>query len=372
MSAESARRLGRLCAALALVALCTAGAAAQPQATAPPRARLSGDVVPVAYDLAVAPDLETMRTAGSETIEVDVRRPVDAIIVNARAIRVEEATIDGAAARTDAYPAVQQLRIRSAAPLAVGRHHVTLAFVSAIHTAGDPAGLFLNVGPEEGSLTTLFEPSTARSMFPCFDEPQFRARFTLHVRAPRRWTVVSNMALHEQRDAGADNVWNDFDPSPPMPAYALTLDAGNFVHVDGTSQGVAVRVFVRPGQEEHARTMLADAERILPFYERFFGVPFPLAKLDFVVGSGALQTAFEGWGAITFYSEPAPFGLQYYGGDAGRREAVEDPRARDGAPMDGRPRHDAVVARHVRVRRARAVRAARGDALRVSGTPNVA
>ena len=322
MSVENVRRVGRLWAALAVFAVCTAGAAAQPQSAPPPRARLSGDVVPVAYDLSVAPDLQTMRTAGIETIEVDVRRPVDAIVVNARATHVETAAIDGAAARTDAFPAVQQLRIRSSAPIAAGRHRVELAFVSQIQTAGDPAGLFLNIGPEEGSLTTLFEPSTARAMFPCFDEPRFRARFTLHVRAPRRWTVVSNMPLHEQRDAGTDGVWNDFDASPPMPAYALTLDAGTFVHVDGAALGVPMRVFVRPGQEDRARTMLADAERILPFYERFFGVPFPLAKLDFVVGSGALQSAFEGWGAITFYSEAGPFGLQYSGGDAGRREAV--------------------------------------------------
>jgi aminopeptidase N len=69
--------------------------------------------------------------------------------------------------------------------------------------------------------------------------------------------------------------------------------------------------------------VLANAERILPFYQAFFGVPFPLPKLDVVVSPGGLQSALEGWGAITFYSESAIFGNQFNGGEHGRRYAVE-------------------------------------------------
>jgi aminopeptidase N len=160
-------------------------------------------------------------------------------------------------------------------------------------------------------------------MFPCFDEPQFRARFTLHVAAPREWTVISNMPLRGQRDDGTELVWSDFEATPPMPAYALTLDGGSFVHVDGAAGGVPIRVFVRSGQEEQARQVLANAEQLLPFYERFFGVPFPLPKLDIVIKNGVLQSAFEGWGAITFYTENEIFGHQFNGGEHGRRYAVE-------------------------------------------------
>lgn len=293
-------------------------------ATASGTARLSGDVVPVAYDLSVALDIPASRLTGTETVEVDVRRPVEAIVLNAREVTVHDVTIDDRVATATTFADVDQLELRAASAIEPGRHRITLAFAAAIHGGGRPDGLFSSPSAAGATVTTAFEPSSARTMFPCFDEPEFRARFTLHVRAPREWTIVSNMPLRAQRDDGADFTWNDFEPTPPMPAYTLTLDGGTFVHVDGAAVGIPIRIFVRPGQEEHARRMLADAERLLPFYTSFFGTPFPLPKLDVVVSSGALQSAFEGWGAITFYSEFGPFGRQVGGGDAGRRFAVEE------------------------------------------------
>jgi aminopeptidase N len=313
------RRVKVLTSVVLALALGTSGASgAGPRAA--PIARLTDSVVPVSYDLTVAPNVETLRTDGSESLVVDVRDPVDAIVLNARAIEVRHATIDGRPARAELTAAVEQLALRSEGRIARGRHRVDLTFSSAVQD-GFPKGLFRGRG--EARLMTIFEPSTARTMFPCFDEPQFRARFTLHVRAPSAWTVVSNMPLHARRELGGGVAQNDFGTTPPMPTYLLTLDAAPFVHVDGAAAGVPIRVFVRHGQEAHARTMLADAQRLLPFYERFFGVRFPLPKLDLVVADGFVQSALEGWGAISFYSEAAPFGQQFHGGARGRRLAVE-------------------------------------------------
>ncbi len=291
-------------------------------ACASARARLSGDVVPVAYDLSVSLDVVASRFVGTETLDVSVRRPVHAIVLNARRLSVGDATIDGRNAHVSSIAMVEQLELRSAAPLEPGRHRIELTFSGEIGH-GDPSGLSKPPNEHGPFVTTLFEPSSARAMFPCFDEPEFRASFSLHVAAPRDWTVVSNMPLRARRDDGGGLVWNDFEKTPPMPAYTLILDGGNFVHVDGAAGRVPIRVFVRPGEEKHARTILADAERVLPFYETFFGMPFPLPKLDIVVNPGALQSAFEGWGAITFYSEANVFGSQFGGGEAGRRYAVE-------------------------------------------------
>jgi aminopeptidase N len=305
------KRSALLALAFVVAACGLPGAAAQ---------RLSDDVVPVSYDLTVAPNHETLRTDGSEALVVDVRRPVAAIVLNAREIDVREASIDGRRARVDVSPAVEQIALRGEGTIQRGRHRIDLTFTSTVH---DGAVNGLLRGPRDVSLMTLFEPSTARTMFPCLDEPQFRARFTLHVRAPSAWTVVSNMPLRAKHDAGDGLVQNDFTPTPPMPAYMLVLDAGPFAHVEGRAASVPIRIFVRRGREAQARTMLADAERLLPFYERFFGTRFPLPKLDVVVASGMLQSAFEGWGAISFYSESMPFGQQFDGGAPGRRFAAE-------------------------------------------------
>ena len=289
-------------------------------AEAPPVARLADDVVPLAYDLEIAPTVARSTSAGSETIDVRLRRPLDAIALNALKIGVTRATIDGRVARVETFPAVEQILLRTGDRLSAGPHRIELAFTSAIHRGNDPRGLY---AVDNSYLVTRFEPSTARSMFPCFDEPQFRARFTLHVRAPAAWTVISNMPLRARHPAGAGFVHDDFLPTPPMPAYLLTLDAGVYVHADAVAGTIPIRVFVRPGAEAHARVMAARAQRVVPFYERFFGVAFPLPKLDLVVSPGALGSALEGWGAITFYDEADAFGQQFGGGERGDRYAAE-------------------------------------------------
>jgi aminopeptidase N len=103
----------------------------------------------------------------------------------------------------------------------------------------------------------------------------------------------------------------------------LTFDMGVFSHVDGHAGATPIRVFVRPGKEAQAAVMLADAERLLPFYERFFATRYPLPKLDIVVANTGFETALEGWGAITAYSEEPAFGHQMNGGKAGRLLAVQ-------------------------------------------------
>jgi aminopeptidase N len=283
-------------------------------------ARLTGDAVPVAYDLTIAPGIIRHASAGSETIDVLLHRPLDAIALNARKVDIVRASIDGRMARVETLPAIEQILVHSATPLRAGPHRVELTFASTIGTAERPEGLY---DVDGAHLATIFEPSTARSMFPCFDEPQFRARFTLHVRAPAAWTVISNMPLRARHPAAQRIVQNDFAPTPPMPVYLLTLDAGVYAHADAVAGTIPIRVFVRPGQEAQARAVAARAQRIIPFFERYFGIPFPLPKLDIVVSPGVLQSALEGWGSITMYSEGMAFGGPAGDRGPGDRDATE-------------------------------------------------
>jgi aminopeptidase N len=291
-------------------------------------ARLSNDAAPVSYDLHIQPvpgpndnwytGPGGLKVLGTETIVVQTARDLDAIVMNQSHIEVHKASIDGETATSTIDQTLQQLRLQTAHRLAAGRHTVELAF-----TATSPNPGFQTYGGDARVLATLFEESLARGSFPCFDEPQFRARFTLHVRVPSAWTVVSNMPESARRPEADGTDVHDFAPTPPMPVYLLTFDMGVLAHVDGSAETVPVRVFVRPGKEAQARVMLADAERLLPYYEAFFATPYPLPKLDFVVVPDFEDTALEGWGAITSYSEEDAFGDQMGGGVDGRREAVE-------------------------------------------------
>jgi Peptidase family M1 domain/Peptidase M1 N-terminal domain len=300
--------------------------ALQPASIVPkPRvARLSGDTVPISYDLHVEPvfDPTKWRTSmlidGSETIRVTTTRDLDDIVLNASHTSIHEATIDGQAAVATLDETRQQLTLHAAHRLSHGEHTILLAFKSE-----KPGDGFRQYGLNPPALATMFEPSMARGVFPCFDEPQFKAAFTVHVRAPSTWDVVSNMPQASRTPQGDGTDSFDFQPTPPMPVYLLTFDMGVFAHADGRAGATPIRVYVSPGKEAQAAVILADAQRLLPFYEGFFATRYPLPKLDIVVVNNGYETALEGWGAITVYAQDEAFGEQMGGGTAGRLYAIQ-------------------------------------------------
>ncbi len=246
-----------------------------------------------------------MQVDGDETIRVRVVTQVDHIVLNWLGVSVSNVTIDGQpAAVEDHVKLLQQIWLRPAEPVQSGTHDVHLSFVSRIDNGVNSAGLW-NDEAMQGKvvpfLVTMFEPSTARTMFPCFDEPGFRAAFTLHVTAPAEWTVVSNMPATARTQLDPSRARTDFAPTPPMPTYLLTLDAGVMTSVSGESDGVPIHVYAAPGTEG-LNTILSRAERIMHYYNSYLGVRFPLPKLDVIAAPGWFHSALEQWGAMTFYN----------------------------------------------------------------------
>ena len=291
---------------------------------------LSGNVVPVSYDLLVGPPKWKVfhhgTVDGRERIVIVVKRPTRAIVLNAvSSIAILSAKIDGRAATTKKYPIAQQMAFASGGTIAPGRHTLSLHFVGRI--LPDSAGLWPDGFARKNTpnLVTLFEPSTARTLFPCFDEPRFRARFRVRIIAPSDWKVVSNAPLRSRAPVPGEptNTLFTFAWTPPMPTYLLTLDMGRFITVRGRAAGVPVAVYAAPGAEKIAASVLHTAEQSLTFYSRLFGVAYPMPKLDIVVAAGVLNDVEEGLGAITIYTEYDVSGKQLNGGLAGEQTAFD-------------------------------------------------
>ncbi len=292
-------------------------------------ARLPAGEVPVSYALSVAPDTKTWTTSGEETVVIRLDSSADRIALNARDISITQASIDGEPARTDTRTKIQQVWFSLVHPLAPGTHTLHLRFQSLVfgftpHSGEDIQNKgFFNAGggPQQPMLVSMFERSTARLFFPCFDEPQFRAPITLHVTAPPDWTVVSNMP-GTHRITGPAAQW-DFSPTPAMPVYLLTLDMGRMASVAGSSDGIPIRVFASPKYAvTHAASLtrsLSYARTLLHYYDSSLGVRYPLPKLDLVIAPNGLYTALEQWGAITFYDPAVIDGA--FGDDAPARNA---------------------------------------------------
>ena len=269
--------------------------------------KLPKEVVPTEYAIRIVPNLDNFTFAGSETVKLNVRSPVHQLVLNGLELKIEAASVDGkelplSAIKTDNEKELLTLTLPS--ELAAGDHALALRFTGKINQQGQ--GLFYMRYQEQGSgarkvmLGTQFEATDARRFFPCWDEPAFRARFQLTVVVPENWLAVSNMPIEsEQKIAGGKEV--RFAPTPPMSSYLNVFVAGELDFIESRVGPTQIRVIATKGKAELGRYALEASAEILKYYNDYFGVPYPLPKLDQIAIPGGFGGAMENWGGITYY-----------------------------------------------------------------------
>jgi aminopeptidase N len=291
--------------ALALTACATPqrpAAAVAPAAGQVP-SQLPRNVRPLHYTIAAVPDAANLRFAGTVAIEIEVLEPTETIVLNAADLDFAGVTLDGgAAARVTTDAGAQTATLRFPGRIAPGRHRLDIAYSGRINTQA--AGLFaLDYAGGEGpkrALFTQFEAPDARRFFPGWDEPNFRTPYDLAVTVPAGQQAISNMP-EAGRTANADgSVTVRFQTTPAMSSYLLFLAVGELDRITTTAAGVEIGVVTRRGAGEQGRWALESSARIVPWYNSYFGTPYPLPKLDNIAGPGSSQFfgAMENWGAI--------------------------------------------------------------------------
>ncbi len=146
-------------------------------------------------------------------------------------------------------------------------------------------------------ISTQFESVHAREMFPCVDHPAFKARFKLVVEIPRDLHAISNMPI-ERVTLNGDRKVVEFAETPPMSTYLLYLGIGRWEElVDPRGKYLIATV---PGRSGYGRLALEYARKSVDFYERYFGIPYPLPKMHLIAVPEFAFGAMENWGAITF------------------------------------------------------------------------
>ncbi len=264
-------------------------------------------VTPSHYDLQIIPDAAAATFSGTVQIAIEVHEATAAIALNAAELVFSKAALSGeSAAPRIAYDAEREIAtITFAHSIQPGHYVLSIAYTGTIKES--PAGFFYldydSAAGRRRALFTQFENSDARRFFPGWDEPNHKATFTLTVTAPRDQMVVSNMPIARRQllAGGMDRVL--FQTTPKMSTYLLFLGMGDFERVSRPVNGVELGVVFRRGDREKATFALEEAARILPFYEDYFGVRYPLPKLDLIAGPGQSQFfgAMENWGAIFFF-----------------------------------------------------------------------
>jgi aminopeptidase N len=298
-------------AVLALATLAPAAASAAPLPALAQRAiptQLPRTIRPLEYRLDIVPDAANLRFSGTAAIDIEVLQRTDAIVLNAADLAFTRVVLSGIAgqerqARTIAVNAeAQTATIAFGEPLLPGRYRLTLDYHGKIYTQA--AGFFaLDYDSPKGrkrALFTQFEAPDARRFFPSWDEPRFRTPYTLSVTVAAGDDAIGNMpAAATVRKAGGLKTVT-FRRTPAMSSYLVFLGIGDFDRITTRAANTEIGVVTRRGNGEQGRWALTSAARILPWYNSYFGTPFPLPKLDNIAGPGSSQFfgAMENWGAI--------------------------------------------------------------------------
>ncbi|MFC5476579.1 M1 family metallopeptidase [Massilia suwonensis] len=296
----------------------TAGAALALALAAPARAevpfsfaetpgKLPKDVIPLLYDAHLVPDVAADTFRGEQRVEIEVLRPTSRIVLNAANLDIDSATLAGAnLAERKLAPILDEkqetLTLELGAPLAPGRYVLGLVFRGKINREG--RGLFQvrykANGAEKKLVATTMEPSDARRMLPTWDEPAFRARFKLTVDVPGTFKAYSNTPVEKQEKLGNGLQRFSFAPTPKMPSYLVVLVAGEMERVAARQDGVEIGVVTTAGKLGSTAFPLQATKDLLRYYNNYFGVPYPLAKLDQIAIPGGFNGAMENWGGIVY------------------------------------------------------------------------
>src|SRR4051812_38131399 len=177
------RPLRSLIGALMVLLLAAASAAAEPSFTFEGTpGRLPKSVVPIRYSIALTPDVEALKFAGTESVEIEVRAPVDALVLNAVDITIASASIEGVgpASSITFNSANDTVSIAFPRSLAVGKYRLDMAFAGNINVKNRRLygrGIFASDYPtpqgKRRMIATNIEPAEARRIFPGWDEPSF-------------------------------------------------------------------------------------------------------------------------------------------------------------------------------------------------------
>ncbi|QGZ97087.1 M1 family metallopeptidase [Terricaulis silvestris] len=268
--------------------------------------RLSENARPTHYDLTVTPNIEALTFTGQVNIDLTLAEASNEITLNAANLAFTRVRLDERNTPQVSFNEEDQTATFTfSRPVTAGAHRLSIAYTGTINTGA--FGLFAqdyenDDGSEGRMLATQFEAADFRRFAPSFDEPSFKATFDLTVVAPANLVVVSNMPEASSQAIAGGLKRTRFATTPLMSTYPVFLAVGDLERISQDVDGVLVSVYTRRGLTEQARFGLQAAVETLPWLNTYFGVPYPLPKLDIVAIPGAGDfAAMENWGAISYF-----------------------------------------------------------------------
>ena len=273
--------------------------------------RLPRDVVPTRYELTVVPDLDAAVFHGHERVELEVMTPTSSIICNAAELEISNATLSWPSGSKGPVPLevsfqhdLERVSFTPPGPLLPGPYVLECDFSGVLN--GKLRGFYRSTfrdeqGNEASMAVTQFESTDARRAFPCWDEPDRKAVFSVALDVPSGLLALSNGAEVSRSELGGGRTRVSFADTIPMSTYLVAFVVGP-LEVSATldAGGIAVRAVHVAGKDHLTSFALEAAVHALSFFTEYFDQPYPGDKLDLVAIPDFAMGAMENLGCITF------------------------------------------------------------------------
>jgi puromycin-sensitive aminopeptidase len=301
---------------------------------------LPTSVVPRKYQLKLQPDFGKFTFQGEETIDIEAAQTTSEIVLNSAEIEVQSAILlrDGSEspATSISYDKEREsVTLTFSQPVTVGAAQLKLLFTGELNDKlrGFYRSQYTDANGDTRYLaTTQFEATDARRAFPCWDEPERKASFEVILVIPEDMAAVSNTPIIEESLPWSGLKAVRFAETPVMSTYLLAFIVGDLTYIEKqAATGTRVGVWTTRGKEEQGRFALDTSVKLLSFFNDYFGIPYPLEKLDHIAIPDFAAGAMENWGAVT-YRETALL-VDPQNSSAGTRQRVAEVVAHEMAHM---------------------------------------
>ena len=295
---------------------------------------------PSKYRITLQPDLKNFTFKGEQSVDLKVLQPTSTIVLNSMELQIASATLHANGTTSNARSIIldeknQTVTLDFGDTVQPGDGRLEMAFSGILNDKllGFYRSEYTSQDGETRYLaTTQFEPTDARRAFPCWDEPAKKATFEVTLVFSDEFQAVSNPPVVEEAIPGPGLKSVRFAETPIMSTYLLAFVVGNLVSVEErAASGTKVGVWTTPGKENQAGFALDTSVKLLGYFNEYFGIPYPLAKLDHIAIPDFAAGAMENWGAVT-YRETALL-VDPANSSAGTRQRVAEVIAHEMAHM---------------------------------------
>jgi tricorn protease interacting factor F2/3 len=260
---------------------------------------------PLHYDLTFEPHFDDFTFSGKAIIDAVILRPTNTIVLDAAELKIKTCHVLWEGQKIQAKTRLDEKKETLTIKLPKKIKGKTRLFVDFIGILNDRlVGFYRSQykdkqGKTKYLATTQFEAADARRAFPCWDKPAAKATFDVSLIVEKNHTAISNTNVIAKKKLGSKTLFK-FARTPIMSTYLLYLGVGEFEFLSGKIGKTVIRIATTKGNSSKGKFSLDICKKLLKAYENYFGITYPLPKLDLIAVPDFASGAMENWGAITF------------------------------------------------------------------------